>query len=132
MQSRLYNTLSKRGTFSWPDDSYYLPSSLFLVGQFFGWVEILRRDMLYSDIAGVGEAKQLVVRIRKIQDLFSQTSSKYHDYRYIYRVEQRAIGEIMIQSGGDVTPSTTIGYATGQARSAQSNTNRVGRPARLP
>lgn len=128
MQSRLYNTLSKRGTFSWPDDSYYLPSSLFLVGQFFGWVEILRRDMLYSDIAGVGEAKQ------KIQDLFSQTSGKYHDYRYIYRVEQRAIGEIMIQSGGvgDVTPSTTIGYATGQARSAQSNTNRVGRPARLP
>lgn len=117
LQSRLYNTLSKRGTFSWPDDSYYLPSSLFLVGQFFGWVEILRRDMLYSDIAAVGEAKQLVVRVRKIQDLFSQTSSKYQDYRYIYRAEQRAIGEIMIQRNGDGTaPGTTIGYATFRCR----------------
>ncbi|MEV0669430.1 hypothetical protein [Mycobacterium sp. NPDC050441] len=117
LQSRLYNTLSKRGTFSWPNDSYYLPSSLFLVGQFFGWVEILRRDMLYSDIADVGEAKELIVRVRKIQDLFSQTSSKYQDYRYIYRVEQRAIGEIMIQGDGNgAALGTTIGYATFRCR----------------
>ena len=25
LQSRLYNTLRKRSTFTWPDDSYYLP-----------------------------------------------------------------------------------------------------------
>jgi hypothetical protein len=116
LQSRLYNTLSKTSTFSWPgNDDYYLPSTLFLVGQFFGWVEILRRNMLYSDIANIGEAKQLLVRVRKIQTLFSGTSEEYRDHRYIYRVEQRAIGEIMIDEGvagdGDLPPGT-IGYAT--------------------
>ncbi|OBG19350.1 hypothetical protein [Mycobacterium sp. 852002-51057_SCH5723018] len=120
LQSRLYNTLSKRNTFTWSNDSYYLPSTLFLVGQFFGWVEILRRNMLYSDIADVGEAKQLLVRLRKIQSLFSATSSDYRDQRYIFRVEQRAIGEIMIDDSvageGDIAPRTTIGYATFRCR----------------
>ncbi len=119
LQSRLYNTLSKRSTFTSPGDSYYLPSTLFLVGQFFGWVEILRRNMLYSDIADVGEAKQLLVRLRKIQSLFSATSSDHRDQRYIFRVEQRAIGEIMIDDSvaGEVdAPGTTIGYATFRCR----------------
>jgi hypothetical protein len=120
LQSRLYNTLRKRSTFTWPDDSYYLSSTLFLVGQFFGWVEILRRYMLYSDIADVGDAKRLLVRVRKIQSLFSQTASEYRDQRYIYRVEQRAIGEIMIDESspreGDVGPRTTMGYATFRCR----------------
>jgi hypothetical protein len=38
LQSRLYSTLRSRSTFSWRDDAYYLPSTLFLVGQFFGCV----------------------------------------------------------------------------------------------
>lgn len=120
LQSRLYNTLRKRSSFTWPGNSYYLPSTLFLVGQFFGWVEIVRRDMLYSDIADVGDAKQLLVRVRRIQNLFSQTSNSYQDQRFIYRVEQRAIGEIMIDEVdiGDtqLTPRTTIGYATFSSR----------------
>jgi hypothetical protein len=51
-----------------------------------------------------------------IQSLFSQTTSRYLDQRFIYRVEQRAIGEIMIDESvtgsDDPPPRTTIGYAT--------------------
>jgi hypothetical protein len=78
-------------------------------------VEILRRYTLYSDIANIGDAKKLLVRVRAVQNLFSQTSAKYRDQRYIYRVEQRAIGEIMIDTtvtGDGDLPPRTIGYAT--------------------
>lgn len=116
LQSRLFNALRQGATFRWgPDDGYFMPSTLFLFGQFFGWVEILRQDMLYSDIANIGDARQLLIKIRAIQSLFSSTTGPYRDARRIYRVEQRAIGEIMI----DAVPETaerhfykTIGYAT--------------------
>jgi hypothetical protein len=116
LQSRLYNALSKAGTFRWRrEDDYFLPSTLFLVGQFFGWVEILRRDMLYSDIANVGEAKLLLTELYRVQSLFSGTSGRYRDCRRIYRVEQRAIGELMIEAGpiNDLGQRRrdTIGYA---------------------
>jgi hypothetical protein len=116
LQSRLYNALSKTNTFRWHgNDDYFLPSTLFLVGQFFGWVEILRRDMLYDDIANIGEAKALLTKIKGIQGLFSETTGSYLDRRRIYRVEQRAIGEIMIDDtsvGRDgIAFRTTIGYA---------------------
>ena len=78
-------------------------------------VEILRRYTLYSAIANIGDAKKLLVRVRAVQNLFSQTSAKYRDQRYIYRVEQRAIGEIMIDTtvtGDRDLPPRTIGYAT--------------------
>jgi hypothetical protein len=125
LQLRLYSALSTTSTFSWRrNESYFLPSTLFLVGQFLGWVEILRRDMLYSDIANIGDAKQLLIQVRAIQSLFSQTSHRYRDQRFIYRVEQRAIGEIMIdESGaesGDVAPRRTIGYATFRSRLSDS------------
>jgi len=121
LQSRLYNVLSFSSRFGrGRDDDYYIPSTLFLVGQFFGWVEILRRDMLYTDIANVGEAKDLLLRVRGLQNLFSKTTSQYKDRRVIYRVEQRAIGEIMIAddaiTSDDHVRRNTIGYATFRAK----------------
>lgn len=116
LQSRLFNALGSFKTFRWHNnDDYFLPSTLFLVGQFFGWVEILRRDMLYDDIANIGEAKTLLTMIKGIQGLFSETTGDYQDKRRIYRVEQRAIGEIMIDDTSldrdGVAFRTTIGYA---------------------
>src|SRR5689334_5277277 len=122
LQSRLYNVLRTGGTFSSHRgrDDYYIPSTLFLVGQFFGWVEILRRDMLYSDIANIGEAQQLLLQVRGLQDLFSKTTGSFKDRRVIFRVVQRAIGEIMIDeaiiTNGDHVRRSTIGYATFSSR----------------
>ena len=117
LQSRLYNILRNdflgkyfvRGTEM--ERNYSRDSTLYVVAQYFGWLEVVRRDVQFLDLGRI-EMNQL------LNDRFEAIAAAFWDDSLdpvlrAFRGEQRAIGEIMLQ------PVTSgphrmecIGYAT--------------------
>ncbi len=113
LQSRIFNALRPGGFRGGRDPDYFVLNTAFLVAQFFGWLEILRRDMQFLDLGATEATRELTLRLDRVQHAFASTSGQHDDY-YIYRGEQRAMGEVMITRVNDrsVGPShECLGYA---------------------
>lgn len=95
LQSRFYNILRPGGFQGRRHPEYFRLNTLYLVAQLFGWLEILRREVQFLDLATGQVIQQLMKRLSAVQDVFSSTS-RWRDEYYIYRGEQRAMGELMI------------------------------------
>jgi hypothetical protein len=111
LQSRLYNIL-ELGFFDnfgapHPRAEESLRTTLFRIAQYFGWTEILRRDIQFLSFPEA-EATQRVTELqRKIAKSF--LTDDYGEELMIWGDEQRAIGELMIvQEHGKVQ---CMGYA---------------------
>jgi len=106
LQSRLYNIMIHdflgkyyvRG--SEAEKVYARDSTLFVVGDFLGWVEIMRREIQFLDLRDVTKNRELALRLDAISHEFLRERPDT-TFR-IFRAEQRAIGELMIetQAGG--------------------------------
>jgi hypothetical protein len=97
LQSRIYNIYRPGGFSGGSRDSGYLRlNTLFLVSEFLGWLEIIRREMQFLDLGAVQTTKDLRLKIEVVQDLLATTSS-FQDDCYVYRGQQRAIGELMLR-----------------------------------
>jgi hypothetical protein len=94
-QSRLYNIHRPGGFRVGPDPEYFYANTLFVIAEFLGWLEIIRRDMQFLDMGAIDATSELNARIAKIQDCLASTSHTSDAY-YLYRGQQRAIGELMI------------------------------------
>ncbi len=119
LQSRLYNIA--RLAFladAWRGDDDYRReyaemSTVWLIGQYLGWIEILRREAQFLELGDVAQTRQLRERLLAVRDHLA--SDRYGDPALqIYRSDQRAIGERMIvrretEIGG--TRSDCLGYA---------------------
>lgn len=112
LQSRLWNM--HRGFRGGRDPEYYRMSTLYVVAECLGWLEIVRQEIQFLD------AGEQTARVRaeaaRLQDRFASTSRRYSgDPFYLYRAEQRAIGELMIvprETGPRPGPSRQcLGYA---------------------
>lgn len=98
LQSRLYNILkldffAKFGG-SHPRADEAIRTTLFRLAQYFGWTEILRRDIQFLSFPEDDET-------RRVTELQSEVAKRFlrHDYGpelMIWSDEQRAIGERMI------------------------------------
>jgi hypothetical protein len=116
LQSRIYNIVEQgflqthycNGTDSTKE--YARENTLYVLADYLGWVEILRREVRFLDlgdeVANRAWTERLVaVRITLLCDGFSPR------FR-IFNGQQRAIGEIMIvPDGDDAGPPETLGYA---------------------
>lgn len=116
LQTRLYNIV--QGFFlkiyyhkSEEKRDYAIHSTLFNIGEYLGWTEIMRRDGQFLDF---GETSTN----RRIEDLLSTVTHTFArddlDAAFqIFRAEQRAIGEIMIFQDDAVASAKPrcIGYA---------------------
>jgi len=112
LQSRLWNIL--RNSFI---DSYYrngtprqqtyvVENTLFVIAQYFCWIEIIRREVQFVDI---GDETAALSKLRNRIYYLWQTSNGMPDGFMAWAGEQRAIGELMIierPNGPDC-----IGYA---------------------
>lgn len=114
LQSRIVNI--HRGFRGQRDGDYFTSNTLYVIAEFFGWLEIVRREMQFLDLGGDDESARLKAALDRVQDTFASTSGRRTDDFYVYRGQQRAIGELMIveltdppQSG---LRSTSMGYAT--------------------
>lgn len=116
LQSRLYNMLQRNGFRGDGDSEYFRLNTLFVVADFFGWLEIIRRDMQFIDLGADNATRELNKQIGKIQHLLATTTEFSETFR-LFRGQQRAIGELMavpIEPKADRPgPSyRTMGYAT--------------------
>lgn len=115
LQSRLFNL--HRGFRGRRDEGdYFRSNTLYVIAEYFGWLEIVRREMQFLDLGKDGDSARLKAALDRVQDTFAETSRRYTDHLYIYRGQQRAIGELMIVELDDpVRPgrrSICMGYAT--------------------
>lgn len=94
-----------------------------MIAEFFGWMEIVRREMQFLDLEGEQQTATLKAALDQVQGTFASTSRRRSDGFYIYRGQQRAIGELMIVEVSDPlvsgVRSTCMGYATFVQRHGQ-------------
>lgn len=124
LQSRMYNIvehgfIEKYYGDERPDTTEYAcENTLFVLAEYLGWVEILRREVRFLDL-GKQDRNEVwansQVRVRKV------LQAEQHDgVLQVMNGQQRAIGEVMIEEAGDGPDGTsrqqTIGYAEFVAR----------------
>lgn len=115
LQSRIYNivqlgflqTYYARGDETERD--YALHNTLFVFAEYLGWVEILRRGVQFLDLGDVERNQQLVRRLDAIGSLLLSSPSDA-GFR-IFRGQQRAIGEIMVDPAPGNGGRQCLGYA---------------------
>ena len=102
LQSRLYNLVA-RGFLSryWVNGSdeqrgYAHWSTLWLFGQYLGWVEILRREVQYLDLGSKAKNRRLQRQLNEVSAAIASDATGQNDLLIIYRSDQRAIGESMV------------------------------------
>lgn len=74
---------------------------MYVIAQYFGWNEIIRREILYLEFAEDDETAEVGTILSRIASVFADDS--YGRQFMIWRVEQRGIGERMIHTDEDRT-----------------------------
>lgn len=117
LQSRLYNILELEFLQKYYIDAddegqrdYAVRNTVYVVGQYFGWSEILRREIQFLSYSDSNKTRRVADCQRGIVEKFQSDEEHRGRPFQIWRGEQRAIGELMIDS--DATPVQCIGYAT--------------------
>ena len=114
LQSRIYNIYRPGGFKGGKDPEYLRLNTLFLFAEFLGWLEIIRREIQFLDLGAVRETKVLSRALQGVQYEISETY-KHSDEFYLYRGQQRAIGELMLVRAEGPTTSglryECMGYA---------------------
>jgi hypothetical protein len=93
---------------------YPRTSTLYRVGDYLGWIEILRRGMQFLDLGEQEKTRELIERLDHVSHTFSSTDRfPAASVFRLYRDEQRALGEIMLEPvEGELRRYQCIGYAT--------------------
>jgi hypothetical protein len=114
LQARLYNILQLRFVEKFINDesagkrSSAINSTSYVFAQFFGWREIIRRDVQYLRFSRDAQTREIGGLLRDIDELF--LADQYGPQFMIWRVEQRGLGERMIVSADGRL--TCLGYAS--------------------
>jgi hypothetical protein len=117
LQSRFYNIAEKRFLRRYFDRSeaereYATTSTLYVIAEYLGWAEILRREIQYLDLGDPGANRTLADLLERITTWF--LTDRVECRFRLFRGEQRAIGELMV---GPAPPGARVrheclGYAT--------------------
>lgn len=96
---------------------YAVRSTQWLVAQFFGWTEILRREVQFLDLGSLERNRKLVFLQERVREAFATDRGGLSEHFRLSRAEQRALGELMIEECR-TTPgrSECMGYAGFLAR----------------
>lgn len=128
LQSRIYNIIKQDFLVRYGrhgrehERQYAHDNTLFLFAEYFGWVEVLRRDVQFLDLGDVERNRLLVERLETIADTFASDRRIAERAFRIFRGEQRALGELMTRSDTEAEPSgrkLCIGYAQFRQRLSQ-------------
>lgn len=116
LQGRLYNILELNFLEKYylggdqAQKDYALQNTVYVVAQYFGWSEILRREIQFMSFSDSERTRVVSNRQRRIVEVFQSDDPDLGRPFQIWRGEQRAIGELMIDR--DEGPAQCIGYAT--------------------
>lgn len=116
-QSRLYSIAGQgflRVYFVHPEDRLYaVRSTLHVLAEYLGWVEILRRRINFLDLGNKESNRRIVALLSRISTVLNDDAYPDRNFR-LFRSDQRAIGELVIKEGKDA--DSCIGYAEFCAR----------------
>jgi hypothetical protein len=101
-----------------PDEQRYAQvSTLYRVGDYFGWTEILQRGLQFLDLGDDHRTRELAGLLARVSRTFSDTALYPAGAFRLFRDEQRALGEIMLEPADEEQRHyQCIGYATFSAR----------------
>ena len=119
LQARIYNIVqsgfvARHLGSSDPEEGHYArASTLYRLGDYLGWIEVLRRGLQFLDLGEEKRTHELVERLDVSSHTFSNTEWFPASVFRIFRDEQRALGEIMLEPiEGELRRYQCIGYAT--------------------
>ncbi len=117
LQSRLYNIHQQKFLQRFYNESesakcYAIHNTLYVVAEYLGWVEILRREIQFLDLGDLKANRHLSELLVNINQAFGG-QYKLGSMFQLFNGEQRAIGEIMIipRSNSEAIGYECIGYA---------------------
>lgn len=116
LQSRLFNIVKLNFLKKYyvnGDDAqrrYAVQNTLYVIAQYFGWSEILRREIQFLSFSDSKRTRAVSECQRDVLEAFQSDKSELGRPFLVWRGEQRAIGECMIERDGDRV--SCQGYAT--------------------
>jgi hypothetical protein len=120
LQSRLYGILELNflGAYYVRGDqaqrTYAVQNTLYVVAQYFGWCEILRQEIQFLSFSDSERTRAVSRRLRRVVEVFQSDNPVLGRRFLIWRGEQRAIGQLMMDEKGDQVHC--LGYASFVAR----------------
>jgi hypothetical protein len=114
LQARLHNILTNEFMENYVlensvgKEQAALDSTLYVFAQFFGWSEIIRREVQFLRFANDAQTREISGLLLRVGETF--LTEDYGPQCMIWRVEQRGLGEQMIFPAG--ARATCIGYAS--------------------
>ncbi|WP_066949217.1 hypothetical protein [Streptomyces lushanensis] len=102
-----------RGT---PEEAEYVRrSTVFVLAEYLGWVEILRRDVQFLDLGRSRTNQAVMVQISEVGSALGRISSDSNELR-LFRTQQRAVGELMVHPDGEPGRRRCLGFAEFSAK----------------
>ncbi|MGH8898352.1 MAG: hypothetical protein ACRDZ4_15360 [Egibacteraceae bacterium] len=103
LQSRIFNIVRQGFLVKYCADGtegereYAVRNTVFVLAEYLGWVEILRREVQFLDLGDVERNRRLVEWLEAVSDILS-TDRRITDPGFrLFRGQQRALGELMIE-----------------------------------
>ncbi|MFC8533569.1 hypothetical protein ACFUJY_06390 [Streptomyces sp. NPDC057249] len=85
-------------------------STVFVLAEYLGWVEILRRDIQFLDLGRSRVNAQVMKQISQIGGSLARIDAVSNELR-LFGAQQRAIGELMVHPDGEPGRRRCLGYA---------------------
>jgi hypothetical protein len=102
LQSRIYNIVKQNFLIRYlqrgnpVEQDYACRNTMFVLAEYLGWIEILRRGVQFLDLGDVERNRSLVDRVEAITTVLL-ADRPYPDATFqVFRGQQRAIGELMM------------------------------------
>ncbi|MFJ1911137.1 hypothetical protein ACIOGX_04265 [Streptomyces sp. NPDC088147] len=91
---------------------YVKRSTAFLFAEYLGWAEIFRRDLQFLDLGSNRANQRIMFTLNRVSRSLGDAHTSDAECFRIFRTDQRAIGEIMIDPDSEPGDRRCIGYAT--------------------
>jgi hypothetical protein len=91
--------------------NYFKKSTAFVFAEYLGWVEIFRTDLQFLDLGDSKTNRHTMLLLAKVSGTLGAASTSDTECFRIFRTDQRAIGELMIEPDSKPGERRCIGYA---------------------
>lgn len=92
--------------------NYARRSTVFVFAEYLGWVEIFRRDLQFLDLGDSRMNQKIMFLLTTISTTLNASYTYDRECFRIFRADQRAVGELMIDKDSKPGERRCIGYAT--------------------
>ena len=90
---------------------YVKRSTAFLFAEYLGWAEIFRRDLQFLDLGSNRANQQIMFTLNRVSRTLGYANTMDQECFRVFRTDQRAIGEVMIDPDSEPGERRCIGYA---------------------